>query len=164
MKTHTLRGQQSPHDTSSLNMAADHWHISQIGVQAFKSFGPSLVSFDVPNPQLVGIVGPNGCGKSNLLEVNEACVKQPLPTPTAAAWPTVVAVTWPSTASKATTLLLTATSILILIALQAICFATGGSPGTLRLTGRSLHDVTSTDAGSQVGQQTASGAAVGLPQ
>jgi ABC-type glutathione transport system ATPase component len=75
------------------------WHLASIQVKAFKSFSRSA-SFNLDSSGLVGIVGPNGCGKSNLLE--------------------------------------------------AVCFACGCSTAVLRGC-RSFKDVTSTDAGSQVG-------------
>lgn len=43
------------------------WHLASIQVKAFKSFSRPA-SFSIGSSGLVGIVGPNGCGKSNLLE------------------------------------------------------------------------------------------------
>jgi chromosome segregation protein len=43
------------------------WQLSGVTLQNFKSF-KERTQFLVPGGQLIGIVGPNGCGKSNLLE------------------------------------------------------------------------------------------------
>ena len=43
------------------------WQLSSVALQNFKSF-KEKTQFPVPSGQLIGIVGPNGCGKSNLLE------------------------------------------------------------------------------------------------
>ncbi|WIA31127.1 hypothetical protein OEZ86_001148 [Tetradesmus obliquus] len=52
-------------NTSNSNSSG--WHLASIQVKAFKSFSRPA-SFDISSSGLVGIVGPNGCGKSNLLE------------------------------------------------------------------------------------------------
>jgi ABC-type uncharacterized transport system ATPase subunit len=112
---------------------ADHWHISSLEVKAFKSFGPAFSTFKVPCSQLVGVVGPNGCGKSNLLEVRTA---------------NYLGYHHPDQPANLSVLTLLPQSTCACP--QAICFAAAGSTSVLRTTGRSLQDVTSTDAGSQV--------------
>jgi RecF/RecN/SMC N terminal domain len=44
------------------------FYISRLRVKSFKSFGKSYVQFTFHSRYLVAVVGPNGCGKSNLLE------------------------------------------------------------------------------------------------